>query len=80
MRLTLEDRVLPQNGNAPEAAAAPVNPRREEFQWLATESGPYAGQTRTEPALRERLGAGSRSGAAFIDSPPSRGELPFGGW
>jgi microcystin-dependent protein len=44
VRLTLEDRVLPQNGNAPEAAAAPVNHRREEFPWLATESGPYAGQ------------------------------------
>jgi predicted DNA-binding antitoxin AbrB/MazE fold protein len=46
VRLTLEargeDRILPQNGNAPaEAAAAPVKDRSEEFQWLATESGPY---------------------------------------
>jgi hypothetical protein len=41
VRLTLEDEALPQNGNAP---ATHVNVRREEFQWLARESGPYAGQ------------------------------------
>jgi predicted DNA-binding antitoxin AbrB/MazE fold protein len=92
VRLTLEDRVLPQNGNAPaEAAAAPVNDRREEFQWLAAESGPYAGQWVALAGRRlvahgtDLATVSAAARAAGVERPllthlPSEGELPFGGW
>jgi predicted DNA-binding antitoxin AbrB/MazE fold protein len=100
VRLTLEDqgedrgqdRVLPQNGNAPaEAAAAPVNGRREEFQWLATESGPYAGQWVALDGRRlvahgtDLATVSAAARAAGVERPllthlPPEGELPFGGW
>jgi len=91
VRLTLEDRVLPQTGNALEAAAAPVNHRREEFQWLATESGPYAGQWVALDGRRlvahgtDLATVSAAARAAGVERPllthlPPDGELPFGGW
>src|SRR5579863_8881547 len=41
VRLTLEDQAAPQDSVA---SVTGVNERREEFQWLAKKSGPYAGQ------------------------------------
>ena len=91
VRLTLEDRVLPQNGNAPEAAAAPVNHRHEEFQWLATESGPYAGQWVALDGRRlvahgtDLVTVSAAARAAGVERPllthlPPESELPFGVW
>jgi predicted DNA-binding antitoxin AbrB/MazE fold protein len=87
-----EDRILSQNGNAPaEAAAAPVNYRREEFQWLAKESGPYAGQWVALEGRRlvahgtDLATVSAAARVAGVERPllthlPLEGELPFGGW
>jgi hypothetical protein len=88
VRLTLEDQTLPQNGSAP---AVPVNYRREEFQWLAKESAPYAGQWVALDGCRliaygnELAVVSAAARAAGVDRPllthlASEGELPFGGW
>ena len=88
VRLTLENRTAPQNGDT---TAAVVNDRREEFQWLSKESGPYAGQWVALDGSRliahgdELANVSSAARAAGVDRPllthlPPEGELPFGGW
>jgi predicted DNA-binding antitoxin AbrB/MazE fold protein len=85
VRLTIEDSGAAQNG------VATVNERREEFQWLAEKSGPYAGQWVALDGSRllahgDELGpVRAAARAAGVDRPllthlPPEGELPFGGW
>ena len=86
VRLTLEDHAAPQNGTTP-----PTNERREEFLWLANESGPYADQWVTldgsrliahEAELATVSAAARAAGVArplLTHLPPER-ERPFGGW
>ena len=86
VRLTLEDHSAPQNGTTP-----PINERREEFLWLANESGPYAGQWVALDGSRliahgaELATVSAAARAAGVNRPllthlPPEGELPFGGW
>ena len=86
VRLTLDDQAMPQNGDA-----CPVSARREEFLWLANESGPYAGQwvalegNRLVAHGTELATVSAAARAAGVDRPllthlPPEGELPFGGW
>jgi predicted DNA-binding antitoxin AbrB/MazE fold protein len=88
VRLTLEDRAAPHNAVAPVTV---VNERREEFQWLAEKSGPYAGQWVALDGSRlvahgdELATVSEAARAAGVDRPllthlPPEGELPFGGW
>ena len=44
VRLTLDDRSLPPKGDAPAKEPPQFNDGREEFRWLANESGPYEEQ------------------------------------
>jgi predicted DNA-binding antitoxin AbrB/MazE fold protein len=89
VRLTLEDQAVPQNGATP--VAAPVNDRREEFQWLAKESGAYAGQwvaldgSRLVAHGMELATVSAAARAAGVERPllthlPPGGDLPFGSW
>jgi predicted DNA-binding antitoxin AbrB/MazE fold protein len=91
VRLTIEDQASPQNGNTSVKNPAQVNERREEFLWLANESGPYAGQWVALDGSRlvahgAKLGTVSEAArAAGVDRPllthlPPEGDLPFGGW
>jgi predicted DNA-binding antitoxin AbrB/MazE fold protein len=86
VRLTLEDQVTPQNGTTPA-----INERREEFLWLANESGPYAGQWVALDGNRliahgaELATVSAAARASGVSRPllthlPPDGELPFGGW
>ena len=86
VRVTLEDQSAPQNGTTP-----PINERREEFLWLANESGPYAGQWVALDGSRliahgsELATVSAAARAAGVNRPllthlPCEGELPFGGW
>ena len=71
--------------------ARPVNERREELQWLARESGAYAGEwgALNGPSLvahGEKLASVSAAASAagvtepfFVRVPRDR-EIPFGGW
>ena len=91
VRLTLEEQTSPQNGNTPVKDPSQVNERREEFLWLANESGPYAGQWVALDGSRliahgtELAVVSEAARAAGVDRPllthlPPEGELPFGGW
>ena len=91
VRLTIEERASPQNGNTSVQDPAQVNERREEFLWLAYESGPYAGQWVALDGSRliahgtELAVVSEASRAAGVDRPllthlPPEGVLPFGGW
>ncbi len=91
VRLTLEEQTSPQNGNTPDQDRAQVNERREEFLWLANESGPYAGQWVALDGSRliahgaELAVVSEAARAAGVDRPllthlPPEGELPLGGW
>ena len=91
VRLTIEERASPQNGNTSVQDPDRVNERREEFLWLAYESGPYAGQWVALDGSRliahgtELATVGAAACAAGVDRPllthlPLEGELPFGGW
>jgi predicted DNA-binding antitoxin AbrB/MazE fold protein len=87
VRLTLEETPARLSWTSP----GPVNERREELQWLAKESAPYAGEWvpihgPTLVAHGEKL-AGVRAAAkaaGAIDplfaSVPQDKDLPFGGW
>lgn len=86
VRLTLEDQAEAQNGNIPF-----INDRREEFLWLANESGPYSGQWVALDGSRlvahgpELATVSAAARAAGVTRPllthlPPEGELPFGGW
>ena len=68
-----------------------TNHRREEFLWLANQSGPYAGQWVALDGGRlvahgtELATVSAAARAAGVDRPllthlPPEGELPFGGW
>ena len=68
-----------------------VNERREEFQWLAKKSGPYAGQWVALDGSRlvahgdELAAVRAAARAAGVERPllthlPPEGELLFGGW
>lgn len=88
VRLTLEDQACPQEVGAVDV---PVNDRREEFQWLAQESGRYAGQWvaldggRLVAHGNELASVSAAARAVGVDRPllthlVPEGELPFGGW
>ena len=90
VRLTLDDQTASQNDRA-STASAPVNNRREELEWVARESGKYAGQWVALDGGRlvahgEELSTVSAAArAAGVDRPllthlAPEGELPFGGW
>ena len=90
VRLTLEDQAWPQNGSTSSMEPA-TNHRREEFLWLANQSGPYAGQWVALDGGRlvahgtELATVSAAARAAGADRPllthlPPEGELPFGGW
>lgn len=87
VRLTLEQ---PSNLRAT-TAPAPYNDRHEEFEWLAKESGAYAGQwvaldgkrlVAHGPELAEVSAAARAAGVAqpLLTHLPPADELPFGGW
>ena len=87
VRLTIEEKPAPLCWES----TRPVNDRREELQWLATESGPYAGEwvALDGPGLvahGEKLASVSAAAKAagvtepFFASVPRDKELPFGGW
>jgi len=88
VRLTLDDQAGPLRA---ESRHADVNDRREEMLWLATQSGPYAGQwialsgsrlvAHGADALAVRAAA-RKAGVAepLLTHVPVSGELPFGGW
>ncbi len=86
VRLTLEERPAGASWESSE----PVNERREELHWLATESGPYAGEWvaldgASLVAHGMKLAEVSAAAAAAGVVEPffarvSRDKLPFGGW
>jgi len=87
VRLTLEENEVPLSWASPD----PVNERLEEFQWLANESGPFAGKWVALDGGRliahgdDLPSVRAAARAAGIDRPllthlPVEGELPFGGW
>jgi predicted DNA-binding antitoxin AbrB/MazE fold protein len=87
VRLTIEEKTAPLIWES----ARPVNERREELQWLARESGPYAGEwvALDGPNLvahDERLAIVSAAAKAagvsepFFASVPRDQDTPFGGW
>ena len=87
VRLTLEENDPPQSWKSSE----PVNERREELQWLANESGKYAGQWVALEGSRliahgdQLASVRAAARASGIERPllthlPMEGELPFGGW
>jgi predicted DNA-binding antitoxin AbrB/MazE fold protein len=73
------------------ASTEPVNERREELQWLASESGPYPGEWVALDGSRliahgEKLAAvRAAAKAAGVVEPlfarvPRDKDIPFGGW
>ena len=87
VHLTIEERSRALSWESPE----PVNERREELEWLAKESGPYAGEWVALDgsclvAHGEKLAAvNSAAKAAGVVEPffarvPSDRGLPFSGW
>ena len=88
VRLTLEEQTPPATSTMP---ILPVNNRAKELEWLATESGPYAGQwvaldgNRLIAHGNELAVVSAAARAAGVDKPllthlASADELPFGGW
>lgn len=87
VRLTLEERTAPLSWASPE----PVNEQREELEWLAKESAPYAGQwvaldgSRLVAHGAKLATVSTAAKAAGVAEPlfayvPSDKELPFAGW
>ena len=87
VRLTIEEKPAPLSWES----ARPVNERREELRWLATESGPYAGEWVALDGPRlvahgEKLASVSAAAKAagvtepFFASVPRDKDMPFGGW
>lgn len=87
VRLTLEEKTSPLSWESSE----PVDERREELQWLAHESAPYAGQWVALDGARliahgAKLATVSAAAiAAGVDDPlfahvAANRELPFAGW
>jgi predicted DNA-binding antitoxin AbrB/MazE fold protein len=87
VRLTIEEKPAQLSWES----GGPANERREELQWLATESGPYAGEwvALDGPKLvahGEKLaGVSAAAKAAGVNEPffasvPRDKDLPFGGW
>jgi predicted DNA-binding antitoxin AbrB/MazE fold protein len=87
VRLTIEEKPARLSW----ASAKPVNERREELHWLATESGPYAGEwvALDGPNLvahGEKLASVRAAARAagiiepFFASVPRNMDMPFGGW
>ena len=87
VHLTIEERSGPLSWESPE----PVNERREELQWLAKESGPYAGEWVALDGFRliahgEKLATVNSAAKAigvvepFFARVPRDSGLPFGGW
>ena len=98
VRLTLEEQeeqtgkeqTTSENGNAAKVVT-PADARREEFQWLATESASYAGQWVALDGNRlvahgdelAIVSAAARAAGAvrpLLTHIRPEGELPFGGW
>ena len=87
VRLTLEEKSSPLSWESSE----PVNERREELQWLAKESGSYAGEWVALDGARlvahgvklSAVRAAAKAagvGDPLFASVPSETDLPFGGW
>jgi predicted DNA-binding antitoxin AbrB/MazE fold protein len=87
VRLTIEEEPAPLSWESPGL----VNERREELQWLARESGPYAGEwvALAGPSLvahGEKLACVSAAARAagilepFFARVPREKDIPFGGW
>jgi len=87
VRLTIEEKPARLSWES----ARPFNERREELHWLATESGPYAGEwvAIDGPHLvahGEKLvnvSAAARAAgviAPFFGRVPRDKDMPFGGW
>lgn len=87
VRLTIEEKPVRLIWDS----AAPVNERREELQWLAMESGPYAGEwvALDGPSLvghGEKLASVRAAAKAagvikpFFARVPKDKDTPFGGW
>jgi predicted DNA-binding antitoxin AbrB/MazE fold protein len=87
VRLTIEEKPVPLSWESPE----PINERREELQWLARESGPYAGEWVALDGTHliahdEKLASVSAVARAagifepFFARVPRDKDIPFGGW
>jgi predicted DNA-binding antitoxin AbrB/MazE fold protein len=85
--LTIEENLARASGES----AGAVNERREELMWLATESGPYAGEwvaldgaslvAHDEKLASVRATARAAGlGEPFFARVPRDKEMPFGGW
>ncbi|BDC48376.1 hypothetical protein F183_A06920 [Bryobacterales bacterium F-183] len=88
VRLTVEETTEPSPVERP---PVPVNPRKEELRWLATNSSPYAGQwvalegdrlIAHGPKLSDVQAAAAAAGVEnpLFSSVPADNGLPFGGW
>ena len=91
VRLTLDDSAAPRPRPLSWRSSRPVYHRYEEFEWLANESGPYAGQWVALDGSRlvahgdELATVSAAALAAGVEQPlfshlPPEGEPPFGGW
>lgn len=87
VRLTLDERPVRLSWQSSE----PINERREELQWLAKESGPYAGEWVALDGSRlvahgiKLAVVSATAAAAGIAEPlfariPKEIDVPFGGW
>lgn len=87
VRFTIEERPAQSGRESP----GPVNERRQELEWLARESGPYAGDwvALDGPSLvahGEKLASVSAAARAagifepFVARVPRDKDIPFGGW
>jgi predicted DNA-binding antitoxin AbrB/MazE fold protein len=87
VRLTLEERTAPLSWESSE----PANERRQELEWLAKESGPFAGQwvaldgsrlVAHGPKLAAVSAAARAAGVVepFFASVPDDRDLPFADW
>jgi predicted DNA-binding antitoxin AbrB/MazE fold protein len=72
-------------------SSEPINERREELRWLATEAGPYAGEwvaldgPRLVAHCAKLADVSAAAAAAGIGEPffarvPREKDVPFGGW
>lgn len=87
VRLTLEERPSRLSWESSE----PIDERRDELRWLATEAGPYAGEWVVLDGPRlvahgaKLAGVIAAAAAAGIGEPffarvPRETDVPFGGW